>query len=104
VQVYLRNEGRIGAGYCKFLTVSTEFDKNPSKLTYYSIGYKNYIQKNFEHFLSKLLDPQKSKFGDVILGVKFKKKNSFHKSGAPKLILSNEIVFRKILIIFDIEK
>jgi hypothetical protein len=54
--------------------MSMEFDKNPSKLTYFSIGYKNYIRKIFEHFPLKLLDPQKSKFGDVILGVKVKKK------------------------------
>ena len=31
-------------------------------------------------------------------------KNSFYKSWAPKLIFSYEIFFRKILIIFDIEK
>ena len=31
-------------------------------------------------------------------------KNSFYKSWAPKLIFSNEIFFRKIRIIFDIEK
>ena len=69
VRVYLRKEGRIGAGYCKFLTMSMEFDKNPSKLTYFSIGYKNYIRKFFEHFPLKLLDPQKSKFGFTKVGL-----------------------------------
>ena len=47
--------------------MSTEFDKNSSKWSYYSTDYKNYIKIFFEHFLSKLLDLQKSLFGDVIL-------------------------------------
>ena len=55
---------------CKFLTMSTEFDKNSSKWSYYSTDHKNYIKIFFEHFPSKLLEPQKSTFGDVILGIK----------------------------------
>ena len=54
----------------KFLTMSTEFDKKSSKWSYYSTDHKNHIKIFFEHFLSKLLDPQKSTFGDVILGIK----------------------------------
>ena len=50
----------------KFLTMSTEFDKNSSKWSYYSTDHKDHIK----HFPSKLLDPQKSTFGDVILGIK----------------------------------
>ena len=47
-----------------------EFDKNSSKWSYYSTDHKNYIKHFFGQFLSKLLDPQKSTFGDVILGIK----------------------------------
>ena len=54
----------------KFLTMLTEFDKNSSKWSYSSTDYKNYIKFFFEHFPAKLLDPQKSTFGDVILGIK----------------------------------
>ena len=54
----------------KYLTMSTEFDKNFSKWSYYSTDHKNNIKKNFEHFLSKLLNLQKSLFGEVILGIK----------------------------------
>ena len=50
----------------KFLTMSTEFEEKPSKLS----DHKNYIKIFFEHLPSKLLDPQKSTFGDVILGIK----------------------------------
>ena len=57
-------------GLDKFLTMSTEFDKNSSKWSYYSTDHKNYIKDFFEPFPSKLLDPQKSTFGDVILGIK----------------------------------
>ena len=32
---------------------------------------KNYIKNIFEHFLAKLLDPQKSLFGDVILEINY---------------------------------
>ena len=32
--------------------------------------HKNYYKIFFEHFMSKLLDPQKLTFGDVILGIK----------------------------------
>ena len=35
---------------CKFLTMSTEFDKNSSKWSYYSTDHKNYIKNIFEHF------------------------------------------------------
>ena len=56
--------------FCKFLTMSWEFDKNSSKWRYYSTDHKNYIKFFFEHFPSKLLDPQKSTFGDDILGIK----------------------------------
>ena len=44
--------------------------KTYSKWSYYSTDHKNYIIFLFEHFLSRLLDPQKSTFGDVILEVK----------------------------------
>jgi hypothetical protein len=54
----------------KSLTMSTEFDKNSSKWSYYSTDHKNYIEIFFEHFPLKLLDPQKSTFGDVIFGIK----------------------------------
>ena len=89
--------------------MSTKFDKNSSKWSYYSTDHKNYIKNFSEHHLSKLLDPQRSTFGDVISGIKpFLKmklsENSFYKSWAPKLIFSNEILFRKIRIIFDKEK
>jgi hypothetical protein len=78
--------------------MSTEFDKNSSKWSYYSTDHKNYIKIFFEHFPFKLLDPQKSTFGDVILGIKlfFKwsyQKSSFYKSWAPKMIFSNENYF-----------
>ena len=56
--------------YRKIGPMSTEFDKNSSIWSYYSTDHKNYIKKFFEHFSSKLLDPQKSTFGDVILGIK----------------------------------
>ena len=56
--------------YGKYFTMSTEFDKNFSKWSYDSTEHKNNIKKFFEHFLSKLLDLQKSLFGDVILGIK----------------------------------
>ena len=59
-----------GGGRGKFLTMFTEFDKNSSKWSYYSTDHKNYIKIFFEHFPSKLLDPQKSTFGVVILGIK----------------------------------
>ena len=55
---------------CKLLTMSMEFDKNSSKWSYYLTDHKNYIKNFFEHFPSKLLDPQKSTFSDVILGIK----------------------------------
>ena len=58
------------ARHSKFLTMSMEFDKNSSKWSYYSTDHKNYIKIFFEHFLLKLLDLQKSTFGDVILGIK----------------------------------
>ena len=51
--------------------MSTEIDKNSSKWSYDSTDHKNYIKKFFEHFLLKLLDPQKSTFGDIILGTIF---------------------------------
>ena len=54
----------------KFLTTSTEFDKNSSKWSYYSTDHKNYIKIFFEHFPSKKLEPQKSTFGDIILEIK----------------------------------
>ena len=38
-----------------------------------STGHKNYINNFFEHFLSKLLDLQKSLFGDVILEINYLK-------------------------------
>ena len=60
----------IGVGYAKFLTMSMEFDKNSSKWSYYSTDHKNYIKIFFEHFPWKLLEPQKSTFGDFILGIK----------------------------------
>ena len=80
---YLLSENRMSwkkirtkpGNYCviqagKFLTMATELDKNSSKWSYYFTDHKNYIKIFFEHFLSKLLDPQKSTFGDVILGIK----------------------------------
>ena len=56
----------------KFLTMSTEFDKNSSKWSYYSTDHRDYIKKNLKHFLPKLLDQQKSRFSDIILGIKLK--------------------------------
>ena len=93
----------------KFLTMSTEFDKNSSKWSYYSTDHKNYIKNFFEHFPSKLLDSKKINIwwhhfrNKTFFKMKLSK-NSFYKSWAPKLIFSNEIFFRKIRIIFDIEK
>ena len=55
--------------------MSKEFDKNSSKLSYYSTDHKNYIKTFFEHFPLKLFNPQKSTFGDVILGIKLFFKN-----------------------------
>ena len=46
----------------KFLTKSTELDNKSLKWSYYSTDHKNYITNFFEHFLSKLLDSQKSTF------------------------------------------
>ena len=45
---------------------------------------KNYIKNIFEHFLAKLLDPQKSLFLKMKLS-----KNSLYKSWAHRLIFSN---------------
>ena len=55
----------------KYLTMSMEFGKNFSKWSYYSTDHKNNIKKFFEHFPSKILDPQKSLFGDVILEIDY---------------------------------
>ena len=55
--------------------MSTEFDKNSSKCSYSSTDYKNLTENFIEHFPSKSLDPQKSAFGDVILGLIFFLKN-----------------------------
>ena len=41
--------------FSKFLTMSTEFDKNFSKWSYYSTDHKNYIKNFFEHFPSKII-------------------------------------------------
>ena len=38
----------------KFLTMSTDFDKNSSKWSYYSTDHKNYIENFIEHFLLEL--------------------------------------------------
>ena len=62
----------------------------------------------FEHFLSKLLDPQKSLFGDVILEMNYFLKWSYQKTDFTKVGLLNwyslmKISFRKIQIIFKIE-
>ena len=65
--------------------MSTEFDKNSSKWSYYSTDQKNYIKKIFEHFPSKLLDPQKLTFGDVILGIKIFKNDVIKKRFLQKL-------------------
>jgi hypothetical protein len=94
---------------CKFLTMSTEFDKNSSKWSYSSTDYQNCIKIFFEHFPSKLLDPQKSTFGNVILGIKLFFKWSYQKIVFTKDGLLNwyspmKIFFRKIRIIFDIKK
>ena len=49
------------------------------------------LKISFEHFPSNLLEPQKSTFGHLILGIKMKSsKNSFYKSWASKLIFSND--------------
>ena len=56
---------------CKFLTMSTEFDENFSKWSKYSTDNKNCTEKSFEHFGSKLVDPQKSLFGDISLEIKY---------------------------------
>ena len=47
--------------------MSKDFDKKTLQIV---ADYKNYIKIFFEHFPSKSLDPQKSTFGDVILGLK----------------------------------
>ena len=93
----------------KFLTMSTEFDKNSSNWSYYSPDHKNCIKIFFEHFPSKLLEPQKSTFGDVILGIKLFFKWSYQKIFLTKGWLLNwyspmKSFFRKIWIIFNIEK
>ena len=80
--------------------MSTEFDKNFSKGSYCSTDHKNYIKTFFEHFPSKLLDPQKSRFGDLILGIIFFLKQSYQKSWYSPM----KFCFWKILIIFDIER
>jgi hypothetical protein len=49
--------------------MSTEFDKNSSKWSYYCTDHKNYINF-FLNIFRQLLDPQKSTFGDVILEIK----------------------------------
>ncbi len=54
----------------KYFTMSTEFDKNFSKRSYYSPDHKDNIENFFLHCLSKLFDSQISLFGDVILGIK----------------------------------
>ena len=59
--------------------MSTKFDKNSSKCSYSSTDYKNLIKNFFEHFPSKSLDPQKSTFGDVILGLKLLLKWGYQK-------------------------
>ena len=91
----------------KFLIMSTEFDKNSSKWSYYYTDHKNYIKIFFEHFPSKLLDPQKSTFGDDILGIKLFFKWLYQKIVFTKVghlnWYSSMIFFRKIWIIFDIE-
>ena len=69
--------------------MSTEFDKNFSKLSYYSTDHKNNINIFFEHSLSKLLDPQKSLFGDVILGIKLFQKWTYQKTAFTKVGLLN---------------
>ena len=74
-----------------------------------STDHKNYIKFFFEHFLSKLLDPQRPTFGDVILVIKLFLEWSYQKIVFTKVGLLNwyspmKIVFRKIRIIFDIEK
>ena len=93
----------------KFLTLLTEFDENSSKLSYYATDHRNYIKHFFEHFPSKLLDLQKSTFGDVILRINLFFKWSYQKIFFTKVGLLNwyspmKFFFRKIRIIFDIEK
>ena len=54
----------------KFLTMSTEFDKKTlGNEAITPLITKNTL-KTLEHFPLKLLDPQKSTFGDIVLGIK----------------------------------
>ena len=83
---------------CKFLTMSTEFDKNSSKCSYSSTDYKNLIKKFFWTFSVKVIRPTKINIWRRHIRIKtFIKmrlsKNSFYKSWDPKLIFSNENFF-----------
>ena len=83
---------------CKFLTMSTEFDKNFSKWSY--CWSQKLHRKDFWTFSVKVIRPSKIKiwwlhFRDkTFFKLKLSKK-SFYKSWAPKLIFSNEILFVK---------
>ena len=88
--------------------MSIESDKNFSKWSWYSTDYKNHIENVFENFWSKLLDPQKSIFGDIVFEIYI-----FLKMKLSKKVLVTKIVllewyypinfFWKFQIIFDVE-
>ena len=90
--------------------MSTEFDKNFSKWSWYILHWSQRLHwKLFWTFSVEVIRPAKITIwehhfrNNLFLKMKLSR-NAFYKSWAPRLIFSNEFFFRNIRIIFDIEK